>query len=79
MRSEFQDLLQTYDDVFDPSITGYNGDVGPFEAVVNMGPVQPPQRKGRLPQYNHDKLVELQKEIDELESRGYFNAQRILV
>ena len=72
MRSEFQDLLQTYDDVFDPSITGYNGDVGPFEAVVNMGPVQPPQRKGRLPQYNHNKLVELQKKFDELESQGVF-------
>ena len=60
MQNSFRNLLETYDDVFDPTITGYNGAVGPFKAVVNMGPVQPPQRKGRLPQYSHNKLVELQ-------------------
>ena len=32
-------------------IKGYNGAAGSFEAQVNMGPVEPPQRKGRLPQY----------------------------
>ena len=35
-------LLEAHNDVFDPTITGYNGAVGPFEAVVYMGPVQPP-------------------------------------
>ena len=49
MQHSFRNLLETYDDVFDPTITGYNGAAGPFEAVVNMGPVQPPQQKGRLP------------------------------
>ena len=53
-------------------VTGYNGAVGPFEAVVNMGPVQPPQCKGRLPQYSHNKLVELQQKFDKLESQGVF-------
>lgn len=72
IRTEFRDLLQTHDDVFDPTITGYNGAIGPFEAVVNMGPVQPPQRKGRLPQYAHNKLVELQQKFDDLESQGVF-------
>ena len=53
-------------------IKGYNGAVGPFKAEVNMGPVQPPQRKGRLPQYSRNKLVELQQKCDELENMGVF-------
>ena len=39
---------------------------------VNMGPVLPPQRKGRCPQYARDKLVELQDKFDELEAVGVF-------
>ena len=57
--SKFCALLEEYDEVFDPVFQGYNGAEGPFEAVVNMSPVQPPQRKGHLPQYAHDKLCEL--------------------
>ena len=37
-----------------------------------MGPVQPPQRKGRMRQYSRDKLVELQDKFDELECKGVF-------
>ena len=72
VRAEFQLVLQKFDSVFDPSLTGYNGAAGPFEATVNMGPVQPPQRKGRLPQYSRNKLVELQNKFDELEHQGVF-------
>ena len=50
-RGEFTEILQRFDSVFDPSYSGYNGSYGKFEAVVNMGPVLPPQRKGRVPQY----------------------------
>ncbi|CAB3998268.1 Retrovirus-related Pol poly from transposon opus [Paramuricea clavata] len=71
-RESFRSLLEAHDDVFDPTFTGYNGAVGPFEAVVNMGPVQPPQRKGRVPQYARNKLVELQQKFDELEAQGVF-------
>ena len=46
--------------------------MGPFEAKINMGPVQPPQRKGRVPQYACDKLLELQQKFDDLESQGVF-------
>ena len=35
-----------------------------------MGPVEPPQRKGRLPQYARNKLVELQENLDQLEELG---------
>lgn len=72
VRSEFQSVLEEYDHVFDPIYKGYNGASGPFKAVVNMGPVLPPQRKGRVPQYSRDKLVELQQKFDELESLGVF-------
>lgn len=37
-----------------------------------MGPVEPPQRKGHLPQYARDKLVELQEKFDHLEQLGVF-------
>ncbi|VDI45490.1 Hypothetical predicted protein [Mytilus galloprovincialis] len=57
---------------FDPYFKGYNGAAGPFQARVNMGPVQPPQRKGRVPQYSRNQLVELQQKFDELEAIGVF-------
>ena len=72
VQTEFRALLDTFDTVFDPNFSGYNGAAGPFEAKVNMGPVMPPQRKGRLPQYARGKLVELQQKFDELEALGVF-------
>ncbi len=63
IRTEFSLVLERYDDVFDENISGYNGAAGPFEAC--MGPVQPPQRKERLPQYAPNKMVELQEKFDE--------------
>ena len=72
LRNRFHSILTEYDSVFDPKITGYNGAVGPFQAIVNMGPTQPPQRKGRVPQYARNKLVELQAKFDELENLGVF-------
>jgi hypothetical protein len=71
-QKQFQTLHTRYDGVFSTEFSGYNGAVGPFEAVVNMGPVQPPQGKGRVPQYARDKLVELQHKFDELETTRVF-------
>ena len=72
VRANFQALLREYDSVFDPQFPGYNGSAGPYQAKVNMGPVEPPQRKGRLPQYARDKLIELQEKFDHLEQLGVF-------
>lgn len=44
-----KDSLAKNDTVFSPISHGYNGQAGPFQARVNIGPVMPPQRKGRLP------------------------------
>ena len=71
-RLQFQQLLQEYDRVFDPKITGYNGAAGPIQATVNIGPVQPPQRKGRIPQYSRSQRLELQAMFDELEQAKVF-------
>ena len=72
IRAKFTSLLNEYDHIFDPNIKGYNCAEGPFEAKVNMGPVEPPQRKGRLLQYARHQLMELQQKFDELEALGVF-------
>ena len=71
-REKFQTLTREFDDVFSSDLPGYNGGLGNFKATINMGPVEPPQRKGRVPQYSRDKLVELQQKFDELERLGVF-------
>ena len=71
-REDLNRLHDEYSNVFSSKFSGYNGSCGPYEAVVNMGPVQPPQRKGRIPQYARDRLVELQQKFDDLEGLGVF-------
>ena len=71
-RLKFQQLLQEYDRVFGPKITGYNGAAGPIQGTVNIGPVEPPQCKGRIPQYSRNQLIELQAIFDELEQADVF-------
>lgn len=72
IKVEFGKMVHNFASVFSPSIPGYNGSCGPVKAVVNMGKVLPPQRKGKLPQYSRDKLSELQDKFDELEKLGVF-------
>ena len=47
--AQFEKLHTDYDGVFSPHFSGYNGSAGQIEGIVNMGPVLPPQRKGRVP------------------------------
>lgn len=72
IKREFAKVNYTFSDVFSPDQHMYNDACGPFEAVINMGSVKPPQRKGRVPQYARDRLVELQEKFDELEAAGVF-------
>ena len=69
-QASFITLLKEFDRVFDPRIPGYNGSTGPIQGVVNMGPDQPPQRKGRMPQYARNQLEQSQTKFDELEAIG---------
>jgi hypothetical protein len=70
--SEFNSLHDKFAPVFSPSIPKYNGFSGKIEASANMGTTLPPQRKGRLPHYNRDSLIDLQQKFDDLESQGVF-------
>ena len=72
VRAEFAASITDHASVFDPAFCGYNGAVGPIQGVVNVGAVEPPQRKGRHPQYNRQRLTELQTKFDELECLGVF-------
>ena len=51
---------------------------GKIEAFVDIGPTLPPQRKGRLPQYNRNILEELQDKFDELEAAGVFTKAELV-
>jgi len=70
--TKFAQTLHKYQDVFDPNYQGYSSHYDKLEAVVNMGPVLPSQRKGRVPQYSKPKLGELQAMFDTLETEGIF-------
>ena len=66
----FRKLITTYDSVFSPELVRYNGKSGACYVEVNIGPNLPIQRKGRLPFYGTDNLVELQEKFDALVQQG---------
>ena len=68
----FRNLVEQYDEVFNPLISRYNGKSGECYVEVNMGPNPPPQHKGRVPFYGRDNLVELQLKFDQLVEKGVF-------
>ena len=70
IREAFIETNFQHQEVFNPNYKGYNHAFGSFEAVVNIGNVKPPQRKGKMPQYSRDKLVIVQEHFDKLESLG---------
>ena len=77
-QTKFHTLTQTYNDVFDTKIRGYNGSMDPFEATINMGAIQPPspipptKHKGRVSQCARNKVLELHRKFDKLENQGVF-------
>ena len=69
-KQDFVDLNNRFDSTFTPNFGVYNDNSGVFRAQVNIGPVEPPPNKGRLPLYGHDDLHRLQDEADKLEKLG---------
>ena len=51
-------------------ISCYTDASGKLRASINIGPVEHPAQKGRLPSYNQSNMKELQNEIDELKNLG---------
>jgi predicted aspartyl protease len=70
---KFRQLLKTYDQVFSPVTSTYNGKFGKCFVEVNIGNNLPPQRKGRVPFYGRDNLQMLQQKFDDLEKIGVFS------
>jgi len=68
----YSDLPKDFEHVFSDTLPGYNGKSGNIEACVNISNCLPPQRKGRVPLYSRDKLVELQYLFDSLENLKIF-------
>ena len=73
-RQEFAKTNMDYDSVFDPKILSYNDRYGVVRSHVQIGPVLPPPRKGRIPMYDQSKLKILQEEADKLEKLGVLAA-----
>lgn len=69
-RQCFIETNERFDNVFSPHIGCYNDQSGHIRASINIGPVEPPPRKGKLPLYNHVNLQQLQIEADKLEQLG---------
>ena len=66
----FEKLHSKFNEVFDPSVGTYNDASGRIRAHINMGPVDPPPQKGRLPSYQRKDLEVLQDKMDQLEDMG---------
>ena len=67
---KFHHINQKYDQVFNKRIAKYNDASGKVRAYINMGPIEPPPQKARLPSYSTDKLRLLQSKMDDLEDMG---------
>ncbi len=64
-REAFIRLHSRYDNVFNAKIGKYNNASGSVQACINMGPVEPPVLKARLPSYNSEKMKLLQEKMDD--------------
>lgn len=64
----FCKALKDHDSLFNPLLSIDNGKARKFDVKIDMGPTQPPQRKGRLPPYSTEKLQILQDRCNELEA-----------
>ena len=63
-------LTKHFNSVFLTKFGCYNDRSGTIRASINIGPVKPPPRKGRLPLYGQNNVQQLQVEADKLEQLG---------
>ena len=67
---EFHNLHVAHEKVFQPDFGVYNDKSGVIRADINLSPVVPPPRKGKLPFYTQSNQQLLQDEADKLEQLG---------
>ena len=72
-KSSFHLVHRKYKEVFTPGIGKYNGYSGKFMHTINVGPNLPPQRRGRIPEYNKNDRELLQSKFDYLLQEGVFS------
>ena len=68
--NDFLALHSRYDNVFNSKIGKYNDASGRIRASINMGAIEPPPQKARLPSYDTNKMKLLQQKMDELGEIG---------
>ena len=78
IRSQFQQTLLKFDDVFKPDIPEYNGAAGPIQAHVNMGPVDPPNEKDAFPSIHEINLQSYKKISTNLRKQAFSRSPKIL-
>ena len=69
-RDSFCSINDQFDNTFSPNFGVYNNKSGFFRARLNIGPVEPPPMKGKLPLYGQNDFQTLQNMADELERLG---------
>ena len=69
-KEAFSTLHQCYQKPFESTIGRYNDQLGKVRAYINIGNVEPPPQKARIPAYRRENMDLLQSKMDELESQG---------
>ena len=71
-QDRFYRAHKKYENVFSPGIGKYNNYSGRFVHTVNISENLPPQRRGRIPEYNQNDKEILQQKFDYLLKQGVF-------
>ena len=69
--NDFLALHSRYDNVFSSKIGKYNDASGRIRSSINIGTIEPPSQKARLPPHDANKTQILQQKVDELEELAF--------
>ena len=69
-KSHFRKILSDFEEIITPTPGCYNGYYGNIDCSLNFIQPPPSSNKARLPQYSHEKLVEMSLMMDQMEEWG---------
>ena len=78
MKEKFAKVNSDFKNVFNSSFLPYNDNSGIIRANLNLGPVEPCARKGKMPFYDQKNLQMLQQEADKLEKLGVLGKHEVV-